>query len=95
MTGTHQHQGGRAIRACQSAGLPNLEPDDCTCGLCGRLVVLDSPGGLQLVWPYHQRCPVHDPRDREPSQPTTPVAGAPSRLRAATRTWTQRKANER
>jgi hypothetical protein len=95
MTGKHQHQDRRAIRACQFAGLPILEPDDCSCGLCGRLVVLDGPDGLQLVWPYDQRCPVHDPRDRDASRPTAAVGGAPSRLQAATEIWTQPKASVR
>ena len=38
----------RAIRACQHAGLPIVNPEDCTCALRGRLVVVAGPDGLEL-----------------------------------------------
>lgn len=50
-----------AIDACRRAGLPVIQEQDCTCGLAGRLVVLASPDGLRVIWPYHRPCRVHDP----------------------------------
>ena len=48
MTGSDERQVRRAIRACRSAGLPVIEPGDCSCGLSGHLVVLARPDGLRL-----------------------------------------------
>ena len=55
----------RAIDACRRAGLPIIKGNECTCSLRGRLVVLDGPEGLRVLWPYDGRCLVHGPRDRE------------------------------
>ena len=79
MTGSEHSQIRRAIQACRDAGLPVVDPDDCTCSLSGRLVVLARPDGLKVVWPYEQRCPVHGPRDRDDA------AGADSRRARARR----------
>ena len=49
-----------ATQACRDAGLPVVGPEDCTCRLRGRLVVLARADGLRVLWPYDQRCPVHD-----------------------------------
>jgi hypothetical protein len=68
MTGTAPRR--RAIEACRLAGLPVVDPHDCTCGMHGGLVVLArSSGGLEVLWPYDERCPIHEPRDDE--QPPT------------------------
>ena len=71
----------RAIRACQHAGLPIVNPGDCTCALRGRLVVEARPRGLRVVWPYEERCPIHGLADCAPSQPATEVRA--DRLEAA------------
>jgi len=73
MTRNDHDQVGRAIEACRTAGRPVLDPQDCTCGLSGRLVVLAGPQGLRLVWPYEHPCPIHGPRARERSEPVTGV----------------------
>jgi hypothetical protein len=39
----------RAIEACRRAGLPVVNPGDCTCRLAGRLVVLARAAGLEVV----------------------------------------------
>ncbi len=78
MTGSDERQVRRAIRACRSAGLPVIEPGDCSCGLSGHLVVLARPDGLRLLWPSEQRCPIHAPRRRE--APTPPVGATRSPL---------------
>ena len=95
MTGGEHNQVRRAIQACRSAGLPVVNPEDCTCSLSGRLVVLDGPDGLRLVWPYDQRCPIHGLRDRDGSQPVTRVRATRSRSQAARDPWTQRKVSGR
>jgi hypothetical protein len=51
----------RTIDACRGAGLPVVDEHDCTCGLDGRLVVVARAAGLDLIWPYDRRCPIHDP----------------------------------
>ena len=84
MTRTDQHQTKRAIQACRAAGLPVIDPSDCTCGLDGRLVVLALPDGLRVVWPYDRRCPLHRPRRREGPQPAEHVRGGRSRSQTAT-----------
>jgi predicted RNA-binding protein with PUA domain len=61
MSRDEQDEVNHAIQACRDAGLPVVEPDACTCGLRGQLVVLARPDGLRVVWPYHQRCPIHAP----------------------------------
>ena len=71
----------RAIRACQHAGLPIVNPGDCTCALRGRLVIEPRPRGLRVVWPYEERCPIHELADCAPSQPATEVRA--DRLEAA------------
>jgi hypothetical protein len=88
-------RGKRAIQACREAGFPVIDPEDCTCGLSGRLVVLAGPDGLRIVWPFEQRCPMHGARDRERLQPVTRVRARRSRSQAATETWTQGKASGR
>jgi hypothetical protein len=74
----------RAIEACRRAGLPVIGPLECTCGLRGRLVVrARSSGGLEILWPYLERCPIHGLRDLE--QPSTAnVDHQRRRARAAT-----------
>jgi hypothetical protein len=59
MTGADEPN--RAIEACRAAGLPVVDETDCTCSLRDRLVVVARSGGLQIVWPYDRRCPVHGP----------------------------------
>ena len=76
MTGSEHSQVRRAIQACRYAGLPVVHPDDCTCSLSGRLVVLARPDGLKVVWPYEQRCPIHGPRDRDDTDRCAPLARA-------------------
>jgi hypothetical protein len=61
MSGKEQHEVNRAIQACHHAGLPVIEPDACTCGLRGQLIVLARPDRLLVVWPYRQRCLIHHP----------------------------------
>jgi hypothetical protein len=56
---------GRAMEACRRAGLPVVHPEDCTCSLRGRLVVLAQHDGLWVVWPYDQHCPIHRRRELE------------------------------
>ncbi len=87
MTRTDQHQANRAIQACRAAGLPVVDPRDCTCGLHGRLVVLARPDGLRVVWPYDRRCPLHGPRDREGPQPAERLRGGRSRSQTARQVW--------
>jgi len=82
MTPDDHDQVRRAIEACRNAGLPVIGPQDCTCGLSGRLVVLAGPDGLRVVWPYEQRCPIHDSRAREESQPVRGVRATRSRSQA-------------
>jgi hypothetical protein len=93
MTGADR--GKRAIKACREAGLPVIDPEDCTCGLSGRLVVLAGPDGLRIVWPYQQRCPIHDARDRQRPQPITRLRTGRSHSQAATDARTQGKASGR
>jgi hypothetical protein len=82
----------RAIEACRRAGLPVIDPHDCTCGLRGRLVVLArSAGGLEVLWPYNERCPIHGPRGHEPP-PTARLDRGRSRARTATGAWARREA---
>lgn len=95
MTHNDQDQVGRAIQACREAGLPVIDPEDCTCGLSGRLVVLTGPEGLRLVWPYEERCPIHGPRDREGSRPVRRPRATRSRSQAARQAWARRKASGR
>jgi hypothetical protein len=82
---------GRAIQACRRAGLPVIDPEDCTCSLRGRLVVLAEHDGLRVVWPYDQDCPIH--RRRELEQPVL-IGSWAARARAASDAWT-RKASSR
>ena len=88
-------RGKRAIQACREAGLPVIDPEDCTCGLSGRLVVLAGPDGLRIMWPYEQRCPIHGARDRDRPQPVTRARARRSRSQAATETWTHGEASGR
>ena len=83
----------RAIKACREAGFPVIDPEDCTCGLSGRLVVLAGPDGLRIVWPYEQRCPIHGARDRERPQPVTRLRAGRSRSQPATQAWRRSKAS--
>ena len=93
MTGADR--GKRAIKACREAGVPVIDPEGCTCGLSGRLVVLAGPDGLRIVWPYEQRCPIHGARDRDRLQPVTRARAGRSPSQAATDTWTHGKASGR
>ena len=93
MTGADR--GKRAIQACRAAGFPVIDPEDCTCGLSGRLVVLAGPDGLRIVWPYEQRCPIHRVRDRQRPRPVTRARARRSRSQPATKPWTQGKASGR
>ena len=92
---TGRDRGKRAIKACREAGLPVVDPEDCTCGLSGRLIVLAGPDGLRIVWPYEQRCPIHGARGRERLQPVTRVRAGRSRSQAATKPWTPGEASGR
>ena len=89
MTGTDR--AGRAIQTCRRAGLPVVGPEDCTCSLRGRLVVLAQQDGLRILWPYNQHCPIHRPRQLE--QPVL-VQSWRARPLTARDTWT-RKASSR
>ncbi len=91
MTRDDHDQVRRAIQACRYAGLPVVDPEDCTCGLSGRLVVVAGPEGLRLVWPYEQRCPIHGSRACEGSQPVRRVRATRPRSQAAREAWTPRK----
>jgi hypothetical protein len=82
MTGTDPLN--RTIDACRRAGLPVLEDKQCTCGLRGRLVVLATPDGLRVLWPYDGRCPAHTPRDREGPRPAGRPPGRPVSLAGRT-----------
>ncbi|MBV8999649.1 MAG: hypothetical protein JO304_11340 [Solirubrobacterales bacterium] len=86
---------GRTIDACRRAGLLVAHEDDCTCSLDGRLVVLASPHGLRVLWPYDRQCPVHDPRDRQAPRPAAgPDAGRPHSP-AGRLVWVKRQAGIR
>jgi RecB family endonuclease NucS len=85
----------RTIDACRRAGLPVIEAKQCTCSLRGRLVVLDGPDGLRVLWPYDGRCLVHAPRDREGPMPTGRARQGRSRSPAAPEAWAERKAGAR
>ena len=93
MTGADQLK--RTIDACRRAGLPVIEAKQCTCGLRGRLVVLDGPDGLRVLWPYDGRCLVHGPRDREGPAPARRPRQGRSRSQAAREAWAERKAGTR
>jgi hypothetical protein len=81
------NQLNRTIDACRDAGLAVVNERDCTCGLCGRLVVLARAAGLEVIWPYDRRCPTHGLRDPEaPRQ-----AARPRRRRS--RSWATRDAS--
>lgn len=82
----------QTIDACRRAGLPVIEAKQCTCTLRGRLVVLDGPDGLRVLWPYDGRCLVHDPRDREGPAPAGRPRAGRSRPLAAREAWAERKA---
>ena len=81
----------RAIHACRRAGLPIVDEQDCTCGLRGRLVVLASPDGLRVLWPYDQRCPVHGPRVRQAPRPARRPRRSRTRSQAARQARAKRK----
>jgi hypothetical protein len=93
MTGTNQLK--RTIDACRRAGLPVIEAKQCTCSLRGRLVVLDGPDGLRILWPYDGRCLMHGPRDREGPRPAGRSRQGRSRSQAAREAWAERKAGAR
>jgi hypothetical protein len=75
----------RTIAACREAGLPVIDEHGCTCRLRGQLVVLARRGGLEVIWPYDRRCPIHDPRDM-PAQ-----AAGGQRRRRGTQTDSSRR----
>ena len=77
----------RTIDACRDAGLPVVDERDCTCGLWGRLVVVARAAGLEIIWPYDWRCPIHGLRD-----PDAPRQAARPRRRRS-RSWAPREAS--
>jgi hypothetical protein len=85
----------RAVDACRRAGLPVIAPTQCTCSLRGRLVVLASAHGLEVIWPYDRPCPIHGEQQHE--RPARSARRWPGRPRSqATRTgWAARKAGAR
>jgi hypothetical protein len=92
---TDDREDRRAIQACRRAGLPVVDEEDCTCALRGRLVVLASPDGLRVIWPYDGRCPVHGARDRQgPRRAGRPRRGR-SGSQAARPAWAERQAGIR
>jgi hypothetical protein len=80
----------RAIEACRAAGLPVVESDECTCNLPGRLVVLAHAHGLQVVWPYDRRCPIHGVPEHERIAATVRSSRGRSRSHAAPETMPTR-----
>jgi hypothetical protein len=82
----------RTTDACRDAGLPVVDECDCTCGLRGQLVVVTRPGGLEVIWPYHQRCPIHAPRDPDVARQAARPRRRWSRLWAAGTALATRKA---
>ena len=93
MTGADQLK--RTIDACRRVGLPVIEAKQCTCGLRGRLVVLDGPDGLRVLWPYDGRCLVHSPRDRQGLRSARRPRQGRFRSQAARDAWAERKAGTR
>lgn len=93
MTGTDPV--ARAIDACRRAGLPVIDATQCTCGLRGRLVVLDGPDGLRVLWPYDGRCLVHGPRDREGPAPARRARQGRSRSQAVGEPFAAREGGPR
>jgi hypothetical protein len=88
---TRADQLKRTIQACRRAGLPVIYEHDCTCNLRGQLVVLARPDGLQVMWPYEPRCPIHgQERDRPARTVRRPLRR--SRSQAAREAWATRKA---
>lgn len=79
---TESDQLRRTTDACRRAGLPVVEATHCTCGLRGRLVVLDGPDGLQVLWPYDGRCLVHGPTGPRRASASRPTAAGPIPLPA-------------
>ena len=92
---TDSDQLKRTIDACRRAGLPVIEAKQCTCRLRGRLVVLDGPDGLRVLWPYDGRCLVHGPRDREGPRPAGRPRKGRSRSQAGREALAERKAGTR
>jgi hypothetical protein len=86
---------GRTVDACRRAGLPVIQPAQCTCRLRGRLVVLASAHGLEVVWPYDRPCPIHG--DQQHERPVRSARSRPGRPRspAARAGWSARKAGAR
>jgi hypothetical protein len=90
MTGKDQLK--RTIQACRRAGLPVIDEHDCTCNLRGQLVVLARPDGLQVIWPYEPRCPIHGLQERERAARTARRPPRRSRSQAAREARATRKA---
>ena len=82
----------RTIDACRDAGLPVVDERDCTCRLRGRLVVLARAGGLEVIWPYDRRCPIHGLRDPDVPRRAARPRRRRSRSWAAREAWATRKA---
>lgn len=93
MRGKDQDRISRAIQACRQAGLPVVDPDGCTCGLRGQLVVLARLDGLRVEWPYEKRCPLHTSQRRDADQPINHGRSDRPRSEAAREAWTRRKAS--
>jgi len=88
-------QPNRTIDACRRAGVAVVEEKQCTCGLRGRLVVLVSPDGLRVLWPYDASCLVHRPGDREGPRPAGRPGSCRSRSQATRERWAEREAGIR
>ncbi len=86
------NQLGRTIDACRRAGLPVVEENQCACGLRGRLVVIATPDGLRVLWPYDGQCPVHGPKDCEGPWPAERARIRRPHSPAAPEAWPRRKA---
>jgi hypothetical protein len=85
----------RTIDACRRASLPVVGQQQCTCELRDRLVVLATPDGLRLLYPYQDRCRLHDPPDREAPRPAARPRSTQSRPDTGRQTLAQRDAGIR
>jgi len=85
----------RTIDAGRDAGLPVVDECDCTCGLRGRLVVLARAAGLEVIWPYDRRCPIHGLRNPDVALPAARPRRRRSRSWAAREAWAMRNAGAR
>jgi hypothetical protein len=86
---------GRAVDACRRAGLPVIDPAQCTCSLRGRLVVLASAHRLEVIWPYDRPCPIHGHQQHERPAPTSRSRPGRPRSPATRAGWAAPKAGAR